>query len=75
MTMPSERTRAVLETEKFLKTLLALSAEEITPEQLKATARFLLRHYPTAADIELMVSAWGTQMTNVIDCPFAAPPK
>lgn len=53
MTMPSERTRSVIQTREFLQ--LVLSAEA-TPEvfrRLKSEARALLRHYPSSIDMHL----------------------
>ena len=50
MTMPAERTRAILQTREFLKELQHM------PRQFKAVraeARRLLRHYPDASDIDM----------------------
>jgi hypothetical protein len=49
MTIPAERTRAILQTRKFLEELQRM------PRQFKAVraeARRLLRHYPEASDID-----------------------
>ena len=43
MTMPNERTRAVIQTGKFL---LELSRDSSLPERIRRDAKFLLRHYP-----------------------------
>ena len=43
MTMPNERTRAVIQTGKFL---LELSQDSSLPERIRRDAKFLLRHYP-----------------------------
>lgn len=43
MTMPNERTRAVIQTGKFL---LELSRDPSLPEKIRRDAKFLLRHYP-----------------------------
>ena len=53
MTMPSERTRAVLQTREFLQWLLRT---EVTPDmvaRVKSEARALLRHYPSSIDMHL----------------------
>jgi len=53
MTMPSERTRSVLQTKEFLQRVLSA---EMTPEvfmRLKSEARALLRHYPSTIDMHL----------------------
>ena len=62
MTTPEERTRAVLETRRFLRTLAV--ADEITVAGLVRTAAIgLLRHYPLEIDICISASAlpsiWG----------------
>ncbi|WP_341772424.1 BPSL0761 family protein [Burkholderia ambifaria] len=54
MTTPSERTKAVIETRKFLK-LLASSDHVANRSEIEAFAVRLLRHYPL--DIDLDVSA------------------
>ena len=46
MTLPYERTRAIVETEKFLK---ELSRDSGLPQELRTHAKALLRHYPSAA--------------------------
>ncbi|MDN7144024.1 hypothetical protein KC131_25605 [Pseudomonas sp. JQ170] len=48
MTMPEERTRAVLDTRKFL---LEPSRDGSLPTQVRRDAKFLLRHFPTPEDI------------------------
>lgn len=48
MTRPFERTRAVLQTSEFLT---ELSYDTSVPERIRRDARFLLRHFPTKADM------------------------
>lgn len=56
MTTPAERTKAVLETRDFLRTLAV--ADEITISGLVRTVAVgLLRHYPLDVDIEVSASA------------------
>lgn len=43
MSMPNERTRAVIQTGEFL---LELSRDPSVPERIRRDAKFLLRHYP-----------------------------
>jgi hypothetical protein len=50
MTMPSERTRAIIQTREFL---VDLSRNKILPEAVRTEARRLLRHYPTADEVLL----------------------
>ena len=54
MTMPDERTKAVVETRKFLQMLEG--ADEVSiPGLVQTVAAGLLRHYPL--DVDLAVSA------------------
>jgi hypothetical protein len=46
MTVPVERTNAVIHTEKFLYDLLDPKKTPRVPEDVRAQARRLLRHYP-----------------------------
>jgi hypothetical protein len=49
MTLPDERTRAVLYTRDFLDSLF--DKGKVTKKELRESARRLLKHYPTALDI------------------------
>jgi hypothetical protein len=55
MTVPSERTRAVLATEKFLLELCDPKATPRIPKALRDRACALLRHYPSAYDMNRIV--------------------
>ena len=48
MTLPDERYRAVLQTERFLKELLTTPR---IPKAIKDSARACLRHYPSEYDM------------------------
>lgn len=48
MTLPDERYRAVVQTERFLKELLSTPR---VPRAVKDSARSLLRHYPSTWDM------------------------
>lgn len=50
MTMIQERTRSVVQTEKFLRDI---ARDKTLPAPLRLQAEGLLRHYPTADDIWL----------------------
>ena len=50
MTMPHERTRAVLQARDFL---VELSKNKALPEEVWKGAKHLLRHYPSSSDIEI----------------------
>ena len=49
MTLPDERYRAVVQTEKFLQELLSTPR---IPKSIKDRARSCLRHYPTTWDMQ-----------------------
>ena len=50
MTMPHERTRAVVQTHDFL---IELARDASLPERIRRDARLLLRHYPSRRDMVL----------------------
>ena len=45
MTLPFERTRAIVKTEEFLR---ELSRHSVLPQDIRSYAKSLLRHYPSA---------------------------
>lgn len=49
MTLPDERYRAVVETEKFLKEIINTPR---VPKAIKDQARWCLRHYPSEWDMK-----------------------
>lgn len=49
MTMPDERFRAVVQTEKFLQEILTTPR---VPKNIKDGARWCLRHYPSHWDMQ-----------------------
>ena len=49
MTLPDERYRAVVQTEKFLQELLSTPR---IPKSIKDNARWCLRHYPSKYDMQ-----------------------
>jgi hypothetical protein len=51
MTMPDERYRAVVQTEKFLKEILSTPR---VPKSIKDSARYCLRHYPSEWDMQVV---------------------
>jgi hypothetical protein len=52
MTVPSERTRAVVQTKVFLEALLDPKRTPRTPGKVRYWAKTLLRHYPEAYQIQ-----------------------
>lgn len=53
MTLPNERTRAVIDTRRFLAELLDPRATPRIPSGIRRKARRLLKHYPL--NIELLL--------------------
>ena len=53
MTVPFERTRALIETKSFLLKLVDTKLLPCVPKSVRQHAKYLLRHYPSYADIEL----------------------
>jgi hypothetical protein len=51
MTLPDERYRAVVQTEKFLKEILSTPR---VPKNIKDGARAMLRHYPNEWDMQIV---------------------
>ena len=54
MTLPDERYRAVVETRKFLTDLCDPQKTPRLSRAVRATARSMLRHYPTVSDMQLV---------------------
>lgn len=48
MTLPYERTRAIVKTEEFLR---ELSRHSGLPQDIRSYAKSLLRHYPSATQV------------------------
>lgn len=69
MTMPSERTRNVLQAGAFLK---ELAASEAVPKEVREEAHRLLRHYPTVRDIEA-IARQGEALREVTKSVLALP--
>ncbi len=57
MTIPYERTRAILETKAFLLKLVDTKRLPRVPKSVREHARTLLRHYPSYADVQLVHEA------------------
>jgi hypothetical protein len=52
VTIPCERTRALVYTKEFLEALLDAKATPRVPRRIRAQAKHLLRHYPGLSEIE-----------------------
>ena len=57
MTVPTERTRAVLDAREFLFRLIDPAGISRIPSVVREEARNLLRHYPTPLDMETTARA------------------
>ena len=53
LTVPSERTRAIIETRRFLEELISQRLTPDVPDAVRRQARALLRHYPFGSEIQL----------------------
>ena len=66
MTLPDERYRAVVQTEKFLREILTTPR---VPKAIKDSARYCLRHYPSEWDMkaasELAPHVFAERMEDV----------
>lgn len=62
MTVPAERTRAVLAAERFLTDLVILRKPKV-PREVRDQARRILRHFPGEYDIarsaDKLPDVWG----------------
>lgn len=69
MTMPSERTRSIIQTREFL---VDLSRDKSLPEAVRTEALRLLRHYP-AADEVLLAGKMEEQRGDGLPWVFLSP--
>ena len=59
MTTPEERTQAVMQTKRFLERLCSNGSTSYeVPEEIRRTARRLLKHYPGGAHLDQAAVAW-----------------
>lgn len=66
MTMPNERTRALIQTRDFL---VELSQDAALPESTRSQAFRLLRHYPRSREILLAGQVEERRMDRLVE-PF-----
>lgn len=69
MTMPAERTRAILQTRQFLQSLSTGDWETELPVEVRREAQRLLRHFPSASDVELAHLALPTWFGSTRSSP------
>lgn len=67
MTLPYERTNAVLATEKLLVTMLTYPR---VPKALREAASGCLRHYPSKHHLEIAAAGFNS---SLMECPFEEP--
>lgn len=66
MTLPYERTRAVIRTEEFLKDLTDPKKTPRLPKTIRHQAYSLLRHYPNRYDMEIISMREDKNDANII---------
>jgi hypothetical protein len=64
MTVPVERSRAVINTREFLTRLINTWDTPRIPKPIREEARRLLKHYPATYDIEQLAQVWPTKWSN-----------
>ncbi|MEH6386397.1 MULTISPECIES: BPSL0761 family protein [Pseudomonas] len=64
MTMPDERTRAVLETRDFL---LRLTQNTTLPDEIRRIAKALLRHYPERRHLSSVAKVYAKLSSVALD--------
>lgn len=74
MTMPSERTRAVLQAKDFLQWVMSAEATSENFAQAKREARSLLRHYPSSIHLHFANRACPQWFGPTLDCDCPTPP-
>ena len=66
MTTPDERTRNILQAGAFLK---ELRVNKNVPEDIRAEAQRLLRHYPTVHEVNMLAEAEKASIGSVYLTP------
>jgi pyruvate/oxaloacetate carboxyltransferase len=74
MTLPYERSRAVVQTQAFLLEVANGTRYKRVPREVKMMARHLLRHYPMKSDLQMTHNGWGSKLHEfMFECPFGDP--
>jgi hypothetical protein len=66
MTIPVERTRAVIHTRQFLYDLLDPKKTPRVSKSIRASALHCLRHYPTDFDMEIIAEREDNDPYNIM---------
>ncbi len=74
MTTPHERTRAVLEAREFFKDLARPDVTPGVPEEVRRQARWFLRHFPAAAELDLVHKALPNWFGSPAEVSNPVPP-
>jgi len=74
VTMPDERTRAILQTKNFLVELLSAEQTPGVPETVRREAHRLLRHFPGLMELHLAHRALPAVFGDVPPCNSSSPP-
>lgn len=67
MTIPSERTRAVLFAQEFLEDLCNPKKTPKVPKYIRQQAGIILRYYPNKFDLDITNELWDNKF---MECPF-----
>jgi hypothetical protein len=70
MTMPNERTRALIWAGEFIQDLLNFEIYPDLPERIKGQAAVILRHYPSLSEIESLAKRDEQANNNDIQSPL-----
>jgi hypothetical protein len=74
MTLPYERTRAVMYTKRFLLNICDPKVTPGLPKEIRQEARGLLRHYPEKHDLQMVSKCWEDKLMQfTFECPFGDP--
>lgn len=66
MTIPSERTRAILNTERFLMDIVVRRYKRV-PKEVQEQARRCLRHYPTRFEVNQITTKYNTHFFEKVN--------
>jgi hypothetical protein len=74
MTLPFERSRAVIQTQQFLNEVAHGTKYKRVPRDVKLMALHLLRHYPMLSDLKMTHQGWNSKLHHfMFECPFGDP--
>ncbi len=65
MTLPNERTRAVVQARRFLQDLLDPRVTPRVPKEIRVRAYWILRHFPLECDMEIVATKMPSRFGKV----------